>query len=772
MKSYLSLVSKYARIHRRKNRLTNLCIVISVMLVVAVFGLADMSIRAQINENIRQNGNWHAIISGLPDPAARAIGSRPDIRSAGWVGVTEDIIYQGKDIIVQGGDREIAEQMNLTLAEGNYPAGSDEALIDRQALSQLQIAVGDTVAFTFSDGQSRSYLITGTYHDFSGLKGQDAHGLFLSWDAFRSLPAEHTREYYYIQFNKGVNVRNALAAIKTEYQIDEEQVSANVRLLGLMGQSDDSSILQLYITAAILAFLVMAAGTFMIAASFNMSVLERTRFFGMLRCLGATKKQIRRYIRLEGLRYSLTGIPIGLCGGCVTIWLAVLFLNSLGSQYLPEMPLQISWPGLLAGILIGLVTVMSASQSPAKKAAAVSPQAAVTGNARQAPQSGRRSPGSGANTRYLRVDTAMGINHALANKKSMFFITGSFAISIILFLCFTVLISFIDHAARPLQPYAPDLSILGPEDLTVLDPALPDRLKELPGVKNVYSRMFHYEIPAASQLGNGTATLISYDEPQFTWAKEALVAGALDPVQNGGGVLIEYSKEMNWQVGDTVTLSLSGRPVAVRIAGILANTPFVSADHEWQIICSEASFTALTGQTGYTIIDMQVESDISGQVRSLLTPELKLHNRLQSNNEIRATYNAMAVFVYGFLIVIALVALINILNTVNTSVSGRMNHYGVMRAVGMSIRQLKRTVLAEAATYAVIGSLAGSTLGLLLHRQFFAMLITANWGETWRPPVTILAITLFAALLTTVIAVIIPTARLRSLSIINTVNDL
>ena len=79
-----------------------------------------------------------------------------------------------------------------------------------------------------------------------------------------------------------------------------------------MGQSDDSSMLQLYLTAGILAVLVMMAGTFMIASSFNMSVLKRTQFFGLLRCLGATKKQVKRYVRMEGLRYSLVGIPIGL----------------------------------------------------------------------------------------------------------------------------------------------------------------------------------------------------------------------------------------------------------------------------------------------------------------------------------------------------------------------------------------------------------------------------------------------------------------------------
>lgn len=54
----------------------------------------------------------------------------------------------------------------------------------------------------------------------------------------------------------------------------------------LMGQSDDSAMLEIYLTAGILFILVAMAGCFMIASSFNMSILERIQFFGLLRCLG------------------------------------------------------------------------------------------------------------------------------------------------------------------------------------------------------------------------------------------------------------------------------------------------------------------------------------------------------------------------------------------------------------------------------------------------------------------------------------------------------
>ena len=65
-----------------------------------------------------------------------------------------------------------------------------------------------------------------------------------------------------------------------------------------MGQSDDPLMLRLYLTAAVLAVLVATAGILMIASSLNSNIAQRISFFGLLRCLGATRKQVARFVRL------------------------------------------------------------------------------------------------------------------------------------------------------------------------------------------------------------------------------------------------------------------------------------------------------------------------------------------------------------------------------------------------------------------------------------------------------------------------------------------
>ena len=138
--------------------------------------------------------------------------------------------------------------------------------------------------------------------------------------------------------------------------------------------------------------------------------------------------------------------------------------------------------------------------------------------------------------------------HAFSNQKGMVLITGSFAISIILFLCFTVLITFMHHALNPLKPYAPDLSIQGTQDSVLLDRSLMEEIKALPHMKKIYGRMFYPDIPAHTKQGAGTVTLISYDEPQFQWADTMLVAGKIDHVQKGNGVLVDYKDVYKRQI--------------------------------------------------------------------------------------------------------------------------------------------------------------------------------------------------------------------------------
>lgn len=137
----------------------------------------------------------------------------------------------------------------------------------------------------------------------------------------------------------------------------------------------------LLLIAVVLFLLILIAGVLMISSSINSNVAQRTKFFGMMRCIGMSKQQIIRFVRLEALNWCKIAVPIGIVLGIVTSWGLCVALRFLVGEEFSHIPLfGISIIGIISGIIVGVVTVLIAASSPAKQASKVSPVTAVSGS--------------------------------------------------------------------------------------------------------------------------------------------------------------------------------------------------------------------------------------------------------------------------------------------------------------------------------------------------------------------------------------------------------
>ena len=84
MKSYLSLIPISAKVRKRQNRMTIFCIVISVLLVTAIFSVADSSIQAEAMYMQSKHGNWHIQLEDISVEVGEQIRQRPDVLALGW----------------------------------------------------------------------------------------------------------------------------------------------------------------------------------------------------------------------------------------------------------------------------------------------------------------------------------------------------------------------------------------------------------------------------------------------------------------------------------------------------------------------------------------------------------------------------------------------------------------------------------------------------------------------------------------------------------------
>lgn len=782
MRSYLDLIPLSARVHRRQNKMTLFCIVLAVALVSVIFGMADMAIRCQMMQAVQTDGSWHAAFRGLTQEQAALLAARPETDVFSEYGVVNYSLEEGYEIeetrtAVCGFEESFLEMMPFAkVVEGEFPADEESAVFTQSVKQRLGISVGDVVLLTLPDGQNMNLKVSGFTGDTSMLTQKDAFGVFVNCAGFGRIVSDAASQRdgreYYVRFVPGCSIQKTLEDIRTQFGLEEKQIAQNARVLGLMGQSRDPFILQLYLTAAVLAVLVTVSGVLMIAGSLNSSVAQRTEFFGMLRCLGATPGQVMRFVRREALSWCKIAIPAGLLTGSVVVWILCAMLRVLSPTWFGEMPVfGVSLPGLFAGTLIGLVTVLLAAQSPAKKASKVSPLTAVLGSAGTIRQAKRA-----ANTKIWRVETALGVHHAMGSKKNFLLIAGSFAFSIILFLAFWTTLDFMNHAITPLRPYTPDLSIVSPDNTCSVSEQLQQKLAEDPAVKRAYGRSFAYRVPVLMDGKEKAINLISYEENQFGWAKEALLEGNIAEAESGNAVMAVYDVGGNLlHQGSLLEMETPEGEKTLTVSAILSQSPFNREEGVETVICSQKLFHELTGQSGFTIIDIQLNSKATDEdverIRQMGGENSSFSDKRMSNQETRATYYAYAVFLYGFLIIIALIAACNIINSIAMGVSARIRQYGAMRAVGMGDMQLTKMIASEAVTYAIFGMLTGCIAGLSINRRLYYYLVTYRWGDAWYVPVRAVLIILAVVSGSVMLAVSGPAKRVKGLSIVETIGD-
>ncbi len=603
MKNYLNLIPILAKIHRRQTRMTRWCIVISVFLIAAIFGMADMFLQSQKNLAVMQDGAWHVMFRELNEEQTMMLAARPEVKTltryaAANYALDRDYKVEGVQTLLCGYDETFfALFPSVSILEGKFPQETGQALVTEGMRVRLGVSVGDEVEVETPDGVLR-FQISGIVEDTSMLLQADAFGLFMNTETYLSCFREATQKedfVSYVEFVPHCRIQKAIRDICGQLHIPKDRVSENAKVMGAMMQSSDHYILMLYLIAFVLAVLVAVSGMMMILGSMNSSVAQRTEFFGMMRCLGATAKQVRRYVRMEALFWCLKAIPLGLLFSVVTVWGLCRMLQILAPKWFSEMPgFGISLPGVVFGSMIGLLTVLLASRRPARKASKVSPWTAVSGNADTVFAAKRA-----AHTGRMRVETALGLHHAAGSKKNLILLTSSFAFSIILFLGFGIGIDFMRHALVGLRPDAP-------------------------GTVNV--------------------------------------------------------------------------------------------------------------------------------------------------EEAKAVYFSFALFVYGFLAVVALIAAFNIINSIAMSVAARMRQYGAMRAIGISIRQLQTMVAAETLTYLAGGLAEGLLLGLPIHYYLYRWAIIERWGGAWQMPFKECVVIAAVMIASAIAAMRGPVRRIREMSVVETIS--
>lgn len=776
MRSYLSLVPISAKVHKRQSRMTRICIILAVFLVTSIFSMAEMWTDAETTAMRHNHGDWHIALQNVSKDEAEQIRKNSNVAVSSWydeinTDAEQNYYIDGKNAVLYGIEESYITDIMKYPTEGVYPQNENEVALSADAKELFSVKIGDEITLDTPVGDVK-YTISGFYEDdteFNDIIGGCC--VFMNrktFDEILRLNGVESESQFYIRFQNENGLKKTIADMMQQYNLTAENVKENTAVLGMLGASSNESVNELYPLAAACFVIILIAGVFMISSCMNSNVAQRTKFFGMMRCIGASKQQIIRLVRLEALNWCKTAIPIGCALGTVTCWILCAILRFFVKGEWVDMPLlAVSINGILCGALVGVITVFIAAHSPAKQAAMVSPAAAVSGNADMS-----KNVNHAAKTRFLKVETSLGIHHATGTKKNLFLMTGSFALMIVLFLAFSACLDFV-HKLLPsvTSKFTPDITIASQDDTNSLDGNLPDKIAEIEGVESAFGMMTR---TAFSVEVNGNETeidLFSHDKTLLDTFKKSVISGDISRVyEDGNYAMAVYNQDYRLSVGDKIkTGNQELEIVCVTSEGVgsVSGAPTV--------VCSEKTFMRLTGECRFAMISVVLKKDVSeaavSKIRDLVGDCLFVDNR-EENSDINGSYWVFRIASYGFLAIISLITVLNITNSISMGVSARIKQYGAMRAVGMGSGQVAKMITAEAVTYAICGTAAGIILGLLLHYLIYAKIVITHFGGSWNIPFATIAIVLLLVVFSCIVAIYAPAKRIRNMAITATINEL
>ena len=721
------------------------------------------------------HGDWHIILQNMSEDEAKQIIDSSDVAYSSWyddINVNADQGYyiNGKNAVLYGIEETYVTDIMKYPLEGSYPQNEKEVALSADAKELFNVQIGDNIILNTPAGDF-NYTISGFYEDDEDfndiIDGTCVYMCRATFDEVRSLNGLESMSRFYVRFKNENGLKKTIANIKEQYSLTSENVSENTPVLSLLGASTNESINALYPLAVACFVIILIAGIFMISSCMNSNVAQRTKFFGMMRCIGASKQQIVRFVRLEALNWCKTAIPIGCALGTVTCWVSCAVLKFIVKGEWVDMPLfSVSINGILCGAAVGIITVFIAAQSPAKQASKVSPVAAISGNTGV---SGKIV--HAANTKFLKVETSLGIHHATGAKKNLILMTGSFALTIMLFLTFSACLDIVHKLLPSVSDFTPDITIASQDDSNSIDPSLAEEISEIPGIESVFGMMYSIECPAEINGNAETVDLYSYGDTMMDSFKKSVISGDMSKIYgNSKYVLAVYSEYTALNVGDKVKIGDEELEI-----GCVVSEGVGSVSGSAVVVCSEETYTRLTGEQDYAMVGVVLEKDVSemavNKIYDLAEGNIIADSR-EKNSEVSGSYWVFRIAAYSFLAIISLITILNIMNSVSMGVSARIKQYGVMRAVGMGSRQVTKMIAAEAATYSICGTVAGVVLGLLLHHLIYVKVVITHFGGIWKIPFTSIAIILLLVIFSCVISVYAPAKRIRNMAITETINEL
>ncbi|WP_027623368.1 ABC transporter permease [Clostridium lundense] len=431
MNSYKDITNKYLKHNKKRSILTICGIILSVALITSI-GLFIKSMQnTYIQDAIRSYGSFHVSITDINDKDYSKINDNPKIEK---IGLKEDwnkvSLKNSKGIEFIKFNKNALELLPYKAVEGNLPKAEGEIALENWVLNYMDNSpkIGENIKLKLSDGSTKEFKLTGfikndAYDQYRGI----SKGIIYS-DKFNMNKAT-----IYMTISKKADISDTIKELKKTFK----KVGTNEDYIRLLGEGENKSINEaLYSIAAFVIAIVVIATVAVIYNSFQISVVERIKQFGLLRAVGATPRQIRSIVLREATVMSLVGIPMGILSGVFAIFVVAQIFKMMSNSAFAQMNVDISYTILAISALVGLVSIYVSALIPARFAGKISPLVAISSRNSIVKEKIRKNRGR-IFKKFLNINSLMAFKNIKRNKKRFNITVFSIVISITLFIFFS-----------------------------------------------------------------------------------------------------------------------------------------------------------------------------------------------------------------------------------------------------------------------------------------------------------------------------------------------
>jgi putative ABC transport system permease protein len=570
----------------------------------------------------------------------------------------------------------------------------------------------------------------------------------------------------------------------------------------------------------VFAAIALVVGTFLIINTFSILVAQRSRELALLRALGASRRQVNGSVLLEAVAVGVVGATLGLAGG----WALAAGLKAVFAQFgldLSATPLVFSLRTVVVSYAVGMAVTVVAAYLPARHASRIPPVAAMRDDVALPESSIHRrmlsggvlalvgvtlmsvglaeSGGTGATlvglgvfgilvgvalmspvlgrpvlrvlgAAYRRAFGTVGTlatENSLRNPRRTAATASALMIGLALVSTMSVIGASVNAsiASGVDKQFTTDFVLSNPVN-TPFSPRIARQARALDGVGRVVETQW---LPA--RIGGSRAYVVATDVARTASMFDLKVRrGTLDVGPGEIALSEKGSTGYHARVGDTVTMSFPTGRQQAKVVGIYADSAVVGQSMAPFSLVRAAhvprfdSFVAVDVAEGASLA--RVGKELRHLVRDV--PTVNVQSKTEFSDAQRANVNQLLYLIYALLGLAVVIAVLGIVNTLALSVIERTREIGLLRAVGVSRRQLRQMVRLEAIAIAVLGAVLGVVMGVCFGVVLQQAIKDQGVTDLAIPAVRLVAFVVVAAVVG-VLAAVFPARRAARLNVLRAI---